>query len=319
MYLRNVLLSFLACLITITQVVATECIAPASPGGGWDFTCRSVAKIMYDIKAVDKHIQVTNMSGAGGGIAYSHVVHKRKSDEELIVAASSSTATRLAQNAYAGLKYHQVKFLGAIGIDPSVIVVSKNSLYQTLNDLIEAVKKDPKKVAFAGGSATGGLDHLNILRILNKSGYKDIRSVRYIGVDSGAEAVTQTIGGFTQAMTGDLSETIGFLKSGDIRILAVLSEKPVPGFEDIKTAKEQGIDLVIGNWRGFYVPNNISDKAYAEWSEKLKKVSQSKEWENVRKSNGLASFTLIGRQFQEYVSESVQEMKKISKEIGVIQ
>ena len=80
--------------------LSAECIAPANPGGGWDFTCRSITKIMYDIGAVDSPVQVTNMAGGGGGLAYAHVVNERNSDSELIVAASSATATRLAQNAY---------------------------------------------------------------------------------------------------------------------------------------------------------------------------------------------------------------------------
>ncbi|MEK6217129.1 MAG: tripartite tricarboxylate transporter substrate binding protein, partial [Boseongicola sp.] len=96
-----------------TAGYAAECIAPANPGGGWDFTCRSIGKIMYDIGAVEKPIQVTNMAGGGGGIAYSHVVNKRNDDADLIVAASSATATRLAQNAYAGMTFDQVRFLGA--------------------------------------------------------------------------------------------------------------------------------------------------------------------------------------------------------------
>ena len=78
---------------------AAECIAPANPGGGWDFTCRTIGKIMFDIGVVDKPIQVTNMAGGGGGLAFSHVVNDRNEDGDLIVAASSATATRLAQNA----------------------------------------------------------------------------------------------------------------------------------------------------------------------------------------------------------------------------
>ena len=50
-----------------TAATAAECIAPANPGGGWDFTCRQIGKIMFDIGAVDAPIQVTNMPGAGGG------------------------------------------------------------------------------------------------------------------------------------------------------------------------------------------------------------------------------------------------------------
>ena len=70
----------------------TECIAPADPGGGWDFTCRQVGKTMQDIKAIPGTLQVTNMSGGGGGVAFAAVVNKRNDDNDLIVAASSATA-----------------------------------------------------------------------------------------------------------------------------------------------------------------------------------------------------------------------------------
>ena len=121
------------------SLTAAECIAPANPGGGWDFTCRTITKIMYDIGAVDSPIQVTNMAGGGGGLAYAHVVNERNNDDSLIVAASSATATRLAQNAYSGMTYDQVRFLGAIGADPGVIVVAMDSPHKTLNDLLKAL------------------------------------------------------------------------------------------------------------------------------------------------------------------------------------
>ena len=85
-----------------SSALATECIAPANPGGGWDFTCRSIGKILYDIGEVDAPVQVTNMAGAGGGLAFATVVNERGSDNDLIIAASSATTTRLAQNAYGG-------------------------------------------------------------------------------------------------------------------------------------------------------------------------------------------------------------------------
>ena len=61
---------------------AAECIAPANPGGGWDFTCRSITKIMTDIGAYDGSIQVTNMAGGGGGLAFTHVVNERDDDSD---------------------------------------------------------------------------------------------------------------------------------------------------------------------------------------------------------------------------------------------
>ncbi len=301
-----------------TSAMAAECIAPANPGGGWDFTCRTIGKIMYDIGAVDAPIQVTNMAGGGGGLAYSTVVNERNDDEDLIVAASSATATRLAQNAYGGMTADQVRFLGAIGADPGVIAVAADSPYKTLTDLLDAVKADPKSVTFAGGSAVGGFDHIKVLMALGRAGFNDIRAVKYIGLDGGGDAITQAIGGHVQAVTGDMSEVVGFLKSGDIRVLAAFTDERIPGFEDIPTAKEQGIDVVAVNWRGLYVPKGISDEAYQKWSDALAKVAASDEWHEAMVSHGLAPFTKVGPDFQNYVNGVIGEIAQLSRDIGVI-
>jgi len=298
---------------------ATECIAPANPGGGWDFTCRQVGKILYDLGLVEAPVQVTNMAGAGGGVAFTHVVTERGDDADLIVAASSATTTRLAQNAFAGMTADQVRFLGAIGADPGVIVVARDSPLQTLSDMVEAIKQDPGSIAFAGGSAVGGFDHMKPLQILKAAGFTDITKVKYIGVDGGADAITQTVGGFTQAMTGDMSEIVSFIRSGDVRALAVLTPERVPGFEDIPTAREQGFDVVAVNWRGLYVPKGISDETFDAWAEKLQAVADSDEWQQVMEANGLAPFTLVGDEFQAWIDDVVADTVELSKEIGVIQ
>ncbi|MEC3860698.1 tripartite tricarboxylate transporter substrate-binding protein [Mesobacterium sp. TK19101] len=302
-----------------TASMATECIAPANAGGGWDFTCRQVGKILYDIGQVDAPVQVTNMAGGGGGLAFAHVVNERNDDPDLIVAASSATTTRLAQNAFGGATADQVRFVGAIGIDPGVIVVAADSPYKSLKDLVDAAVANPGSVAFAGGSAVGGFDHLKPLMILKKAGLQDITKVKYIGVDGGADAITQTIGGFTQAMTGDISEIVGFLQSGEVRALAILTEERVPGFEDIPTAREQGYDVVAGNWRGLYVPRGISDEQFQAWADKLQAVADSQEWKDTMAANGLAPFTMVGSNFQGYVDGLVADIREMSKDIGVIQ
>jgi len=181
-----------------------------------------------------------------------------------------------------------------------------------------AIKADPKSVTFAGGSAVGGFDHLKPLMLLQRTGFTDITKVKYIGVDGGADAITQTVGGFTQAMTGDMSEIVGFLKSGDIRALAVLTEERVPGFESIPTAKEQGYDVVAVNWRGMYVPKGVSDDTFNMWADRLQKVADSKEWAEAMVANGLAPFTKVGADFQGYVDTVVGEVRTLSKELGVL-
>src|SRR6056300_1325485 len=250
-----------------------QCIAPANPGGGWDFTCRSVGKTLQDLKLIPGSLEVTNMAGGGGGVAYAEVVNKRGGDNNLIVAASSATATRLAQGAYPGNTIDQVRWLGSIGADYGIIAVAKNSSINTLPELLDQIKKDPKSMTVAGGSAVGGWDHLKVLIAAKKFGIKDVKTIKYISFDGGGTAITQLLAGSVQAFTGDISEAKGFVDAGKIKILAVLSPEKLPGeFSKFPTAKSQGIDVIGANWRGFYVPKGMTNDAYKFWTNAIGKV-----------------------------------------------
>ncbi|KIC39692.1 Bug family tripartite tricarboxylate transporter substrate binding protein [Leisingera sp. ANG-M7] len=296
-----------------------ECIAPANPGGGWDFTCRQVGKSLQDLGLIDKTMQVVNLAGGGGGVAFAEVVNKRADDNSLIVAASSATATRLAQGAYPGNSMDQVRWLAAIGADYGVIAVSADSGIETLPQLLDTIKADPTSVSVAGGSAVGGWDHLKVLIAASAYGIEDVRSVKYIAFDGGGEAVTQLLAGSVQAFTGDISEAKGFVDSGDIKVIAVLSPERLPGeFADFPTAKEQGVDAIGANWRGFYAPGGMSDEAYDAWVSKIGNLYASDAWKEVMAANGLAPLDLQGAAFQEFVSGSVAQIQTISKDIGII-
>ncbi|MFV0358975.1 Bug family tripartite tricarboxylate transporter substrate binding protein, partial [Tropicimonas sp.] len=220
-----------------------ECIAPANPGGGWDFTCRQVGKVLQELKLIGSTMQVMNMSGGGGGVAFAAVVNKRKDDNDLIVAASSATSTRLAQRAYPGNTADQVRWLASVGADYGVIAVAADSPVNTLPELMDQMKADPRSVAIGGGSAVGGWDHLKVLIAAKEAGIEDVRSVKYIAFAGGGEAVTQLLAGSLQGFSGDLSEAKGFVESGDIKVIALLAPERLGGeFADLPTASEQGIN-----------------------------------------------------------------------------
>jgi putative tricarboxylic transport membrane protein len=316
-----------ACLFAVaaaTQAQAfdpgsTECIAPANAGGGWDFTCRQVGKTLQDLSVVSGTMQVTNLAGGGGGVAYAEVVNKRNADNNLIVAASSATATRLAQGAYPGNSMGQVRWLAAVGADYGVIAVAKDSPIKTLPELMDQIKADPSSISIAGGSAVGGWDHLKVLIAARKAGIDDVRKIKYVAFDGGGEAVTQLLAHSVQAFTGDASEAKGFVQSGDIRVLAVLAPERMEGdFASFPTAKEQGIDAVGANWRGFYVPGKMSDDAYNFWVGAIKKTYDSKEWKDIMAQNGLMPLDLQGKAFTAFVKKQVDDTAALSREIGIL-
>jgi putative tricarboxylic transport membrane protein len=296
-----------------------ECLAPAGAGGGWDFTCRvPAAQLMQKLDLIDGAIKVVNMSGSGGGKAFSHVVTTRNNDENLIVAASAATATRLAQKVYGDFKADDVKWVGALGMDYGVIVVGKNSPYKTLDDLVSKLKSDPRKAPIVGASSVGGWDHIKMLLVAKEAGIKNLRSINYIPFDNGGKAMLEVIGGRAAAFTGDTSEIIGQLEAGELRVLAVLSDNHIPVLGDTKTAKEQGYNVVGGNWRAFYAPAGISDEAYNYWVHSVKTVANSPEWTKLREKNGLAEFTSFGKDFDVFVRKQIEDVAAISRELNII-
>jgi putative tricarboxylic transport membrane protein len=298
-----------------------ECIAPADPGGGWDFTCRQVGKLLGDLELVPGTVRVTNMTGGVGATAYGHVMSRRAEDPNLIVATSTVGVTQIAQNRYPA-DIDVMRWLAMLYADVGVVLVNADSPYQSLDDLMAAVKEDPESVVFGGSSGVGGWDHLRLLLLAREAGVptEDLGKIRWVQYSGGTDAVTQMLGGFLDAVSTDIGEIAGFVEAGQITALAAMSDEPLPGkFESIPTAKSQGYDVTGYNWRGFYLGGDAPDEAYDFWVDALQKLYESEEWQQVALDNGLTPIWRGGPEFQTFVEEQAAAMRQISEDIGVIQ
>jgi putative tricarboxylic transport membrane protein len=297
-----------------------ECIAPAAPGGGWDFTCRTVGRLLYELKIVERPIQVTNMPGAVGAVAFAHVAENRSKDGDLIVATSSVGMTQIAQRRYPG-DADQMRWLAMLGADTGVVLVKADSPYKTLGDLLKALKANPSSVVTGGSSGPGGYDHLRLLLVARAAGVSgpDLRKIRWVQFDGGSSAVTQMLGGHIGVVTTDLGEIAGFVESGQVRVLAALSQDRLPApFDKLPTAREQGIDVVGLNWRGFYMGGKVTDAEYDKTVAALKRLYDTAEWKKTAQDSGLAPNWIGGKPFEDYVRKSIADLRSLSKEIGVI-
>ncbi|MDX6751367.1 tripartite tricarboxylate transporter substrate binding protein [Geminicoccaceae bacterium 1502E] len=298
---------------------SVECIAPADPGGGWDFTCRTVGKLLYDLELVKEPVKVTNMAGGVGAVAFSNVAAKRSDDPNLIVATSTVGITQIAQGRYPG-DLDVMRWLAMLGADVGVVLVRNDSKYETLDDLLQAYKENPGVAVAAGSSGIGGWDHIRLLMLAKEAGAtgEQIRNIRWVQYDGGGPAVTQMLGGHVEVVATDFGEIAGFVESGDVRVLAVMADERLKAFPDLKTAKEQGVDVVGYNWRGFYLPGKVSDEAYQGWADVMKKLYDSQEWQETAVSKGLTPIWRGGEEFESWVEDQTARMRDISKEIGVI-
>ncbi|MEJ2524026.1 MAG: tripartite tricarboxylate transporter substrate-binding protein [Desulfuromonadales bacterium] len=295
-----------------------ECIAPAGPGGGWDFICRTTAKNLFELGLIENAMQVTNMAGGGGGVAFAHVTKERNNDNDLIVAASTSTSARLAQGIFKGATADDVHWLATFGAEYGVLAVKKDSPYQNLKELMDAIVADPRSVGIAGGSSVGGFDHIKPMLVARKAGLKDVRQLKYVAYAGGGEAMTGLLSGAVQVMSGDFSELRGFYESGDIRILAILAPKRLKGFPDIPTAKEQGYDVIGANWRGLYMPKGSTPEAQAFWSNAIQKMTESEAFQKDLEAKAIEPFNNFGPDMDAFVKESIEDIADLSREIGIL-
>lgn len=297
---------------------ATECIAPSNPGGGWDFTCRTIGRILSELDLVDGNVQVTNMPGGVGAVTYAMVVNERPDDADLIVATSTVGITQIAQGRYPA-PVDAVRYLAMLGADVGVIAVDDESPIESLEQLTEMMASDPGSLVTAGSSGAGGWDHLRLLMVAREGGLEDLGALRWVQFDGGTDAVTQMMGGQIDVVSTDMGEIAGFVESGDIRILAALSDEPIPAFPDIPTAKSQGVDVTGYNWRGLYTGGEVSDEDYDKWVSNLETLYNSEEWQTAAKESGLIPIWRGGAEFSDFVKSEAQVMEDISRDIGVIQ
>jgi putative tricarboxylic transport membrane protein len=280
-----------------------------------------VGKLLHDLDLVEQPVQVTNMPGGVGAVAYSHVASERPADEDLIVATSTVGATQIAQGKYPG-DADLMRWIGMLGTDVGVMLVDDESPYENLGDLLEALAADPGAAVTSGSSGIGGWDHIRLLLLAKAAGMEGeaLRNIRWVQFDGGGPAVTQMMGGHVDVVATDLGETAGFIDSGDVRVLAVMSDERLPEpFAELPTATEQGYPVSGYNWRGFYTGGEVSDEDYQSLVDRMKTLYDSEAWKETAQSHGLVPLWRGGEAFENFVRSSVDQTREISREIGVIQ
>lgn len=320
--LRTVLLT-VACLGLAAPAMADEprrpeCIAPASPGGGFDLTCKLAQSALLDGKYISKPMRVTYMPGGIGAVAYNAVVAQRAAEEGTITAFSSGSLLNLAQGKFGRYDETAVKWLAAFGTSYGAIAVRADSEFKTLDDLAAALKSDPGKVVIGSGGTVGSQDWMQTALIARSAGV-DPRKLRYVAMEGGGELMTSLLGGHIHVSSTDISDSMPHIESGDIRLLAVMSEERLPGefSEQIPTAREQGYDVTWPVVRGFYMGPKVSDADFAWWKNTFDQMMASEEFAKLRESRELYPFAMSGDELETYVRQQVESYEALAAEFGL--
>ena len=285
-----------------------ECIAPSSPGGGFDLTCKLAQKAFRDLGLLSKPMRVTYQPGGIGAVAMNSVIAQRSSDPNLVVAFSGGSLLNLAQGKFGRYSEHDVRWIAASGIDYGMLAVRDDSPFQTLGDLIEFLKHDP-----AGGTV-GSQDWMKSA-IIARFANIDYRAMRYVAFEGGGEAQIALLGGHIQIYSGDISEVLGLLESGRLRVLAVMSDERLPGrFADVPTAREQGYDLSWPILRGYYTGPDVPEEDYAWWVQTFARMLQDDRFSRVREEFGMFPYAATGAELDAVIAERMVRYRQLAQE-----
>jgi len=297
----------------LSQQLELKLMAPAAPGGGWDQTARAMQQALV-ASGVARSVQVTNVAGAGGSVGIAQFVNGAKGDGNQLMVNGFVMVGALAMNK-SPVTLEQVTPIARLTEEIQVIVVPANSPLKTAQDLAAAVKADIAKVTFAGGSA-GGVDHVMAALFAGTIG-ADAKKINYIPFSGGGESLAAILGGKVTAGVSGLSEYDGQIKSGKLRALGVTSEKRIPGV-DIPTFKEQGIDLVLANWRSVMAAPGITPEQKKTLSDAVEKMVKSDAWKDILKQKGWDDAYLGGDAFADFLKKETVRVTDVLKSVGLV-
>jgi putative tricarboxylic transport membrane protein len=197
-----------------------------------------------------------------------------------------------------------------------VLVVPKNSSYQTLDDFVADLKADTGKVAIAGGSA-GGTDQI-VAGLVAKDVGADPKKVNYVAFSGGGEALAAILGGKVKAGISGVGEWIDQIQAGQLRVLAVTSKERLPDLPDVPTFQEQDVDVELANWRGIVAPPGLSERDTTAAVELAEKLHDSSEWKAALEKNDWDDQFLAGDEFATFLDEEQKRVQGVLKDLGLV-
>nr|WP_024307183.1 tripartite tricarboxylate transporter substrate-binding protein [Pseudomonas sp. P818] len=321
--IRRILPFSLAALLASASALANEparpeCIAPSKPGGGFDLTCKLAQAGFKDEGLLKAPMRVTYMPGGIGAVAYNSIAANRRAEPGTLVAFSGASLLNLALGKYGRFDENAVKWLAVIGNDYGTLAVRDDSPYKNLDDVVQALKKDPKSIVVGGGGSIGGQGWMKIALLARAAGVNP-RDLRYAAFEGGSEHYMALMGGHVDLVTGSASE-IRAQQGNKIRTLAIFSEERLGGdLASIPTAREQGYEIQWPLIRGYFLGPDVKDEDVAWWHAQFDKLNASKDFQTYLADRDVLPDYVTGPKLEQLVKAQVQEYRKLGEEFGLVE
>jgi putative tricarboxylic transport membrane protein len=286
---------------------------PANPGGGWDSTGRALGKALQE-SGVASSVTYDNKGGAAGAIGLAQFFNAAKGDGNALLMMGAVMLGGEIRNK-PPVSLSQVTPIARLTTEYNVFVLPANSPHKSMADVVAQFKKDPGSVKWGGGSA-GSTEHVAIAMLAREIGV-DPMKINYVPFRGGGEATAAIIGGNVTVGGSGYSEFQTYIDSGKMKAIGVTSDARQKGIP-VPTLKEQGFNVVLGNWRGVYGAAGITAAQQKALADMVVKATKTKAWAEALEKNNWTSALLSGPAFAEFVDREFASLRATMVKSGMV-
>jgi len=247
-------------------------VVPFTPGGSTDVIGRLIAQKLADV--LGQPVIVDNKPGAAGAVGASYVAKARPDGYTLFGGTISTHA--INASLYKNLPYDPVKDFEPISLVaflPNVLMVSPSLGVNSVQDLVDLLRKDPAKRTFASSGA-GTSTHLAGELMGELLGIK-LTHIPYKGTPP---AMLDVSSGQVTFMFDQMTAALPLVQSGKLKLLAVTTARRIALAPQLPTLAEAGVPgFEMASWQAVYAPKGLPKPIAARLSGEITKLLQSPE------------------------------------------
>jgi len=286
-------------------------VVPFPPGGPTDLVARVLAKQLTD--QLGQTVVVENKGGANGNIGMQYAA-AAKPDGYTVLYNTSSIA--LSPNLYRSLAFDPVKDFAPVSstaVIPLVLLVHPSVPAKDTQSFVQYARAHPGKLSY-GSAGAGNVTHLGALLLL-RSLEIDAVHVPYRG---SAPAMTDLVGGQVQLMTNTLNDSLGFVREGKLRALAVTSSARSDQLPDVPTVAETEVPgFEMGAWQGVVVPAGTPEPVIEKLNAEIRRALQSPEMQKQLKAQGAQALGSTPQEYAAYIKSEISRWGEVVKAANV--
>lgn len=276
-------------------------------GSSADVTARLLADGMS--RQLDTKVLVVNRPGAGGAIGYKYVASQKPDGYSLVWNSNSISTTY-----YSGMLAFDYRAFDAVArvlVEAPVIAVRGDSKWKSLAELVAEARSRPKQIT-VGNSGIGSHTHISAVALF-KAARAEVVDVPF----GAAQVVPSLLGGQVDSVVQLPAALSGYVKTGQVRLLAALTSRRDPALAEVPTAREQGFDVSLEAWRGIAVPKGTPKASIAALETAIRKTAESPDFARASERLGVSPAFMPAEEFGRLIAREDGELARIMQLIGL--